>query len=197
MEGSGRLGSAFSSMPHLVGPSGGPKPAPPSTPAIDDIGGDEIRAQAEGLVSRVDTARRAVGAEPRNTGRRVLITLAAGDRCWYATRVPRRAPLRDGNDLRLVSHLGPAVGGTLRTVPREGAAEIELWIDDSMYGAKPASSRQFSDPPFWGGASIQTQACSDGTGLSTTRVRVSIGAMSPSFVSTPRRPRRQSSFVAE
>jgi Trypsin len=44
---------------------------------------------------------------------------------------------------------------------RFGTETIELLVDASMRGAKPAS-RQADSPPFWGGASIQNQACSDG-----------------------------------
>ena len=43
-----------------------------------------------------------------------------------------------------------------------GTEAIELRIDDSMFGAEPGSGRQHDTPPFWGGASIQSAACSDG-----------------------------------
>lgn len=43
-----------------------------------------------------------------------------------------------------------------------GTETIELLIDDSMRGAQPGFDRQSDSSPFWGGASIQNQACSDG-----------------------------------
>lgn len=43
-----------------------------------------------------------------------------------------------------------------------GTNTIELLIDDSMRGAQPGYDRQSDSSPFWGGASIQNQACSDG-----------------------------------
>jgi hypothetical protein len=43
-----------------------------------------------------------------------------------------------------------------------GTTAIELMIDDSMRGAQPGFDRQSDSSPFWGGASIQSQACSDG-----------------------------------
>ncbi len=45
---------------------------------------------------------------------------------------------------------------------RFGTQAIESRIDASMLGAKPTSNRQADAWPFWGGASIQSQACSDG-----------------------------------
>jgi hypothetical protein len=45
---------------------------------------------------------------------------------------------------------------------RFGTQAIELRIDASMLGAQPGYNRQHDDYPFWGGASIQSAACSDG-----------------------------------
>lgn len=44
---------------------------------------------------------------------------------------------------------------------RFGTGAIELRIDASMLGAQPGN-RQHDVSPFWGGASIQSAACSDG-----------------------------------
>lgn len=45
---------------------------------------------------------------------------------------------------------------------RFGTQAIELRIDASMLGAQPGFDRQHDSYPFWGGASIQSAACSDG-----------------------------------
>jgi len=45
---------------------------------------------------------------------------------------------------------------------RFGTEAVEVRIDASMRGAQPTFDRQHDISPFWGGASIQSAACSDG-----------------------------------